>query len=127
MERIAAGIRAGDRAAIRAGIDLLGQDHGRPFGMLLKADVARALRQHASLSEDQCVRLRARFADMLVRGYLPREYKEYAKLFRKIGLGQHRAAIAAVAASDNPFVRRWAWYLLTDHEGPRPRKYLRPW
>lgn len=127
MHQIAAAIRAGDRSAVRAGIELLQRDQGLAFGMLIKSEVARALRQHAELSESQRARLRARFTDMLVRGYLPREYKEYAKLFRKIGLGEQRAAIEGVADSDNPFIRRWAWYLVTDHEAPRPRKYLRPW
>ena len=40
------------------------------------------------LDEVQQARLRRRFTDMLVRGYLPREYKEYAKLFRNLQKSQ---------------------------------------
>lgn len=64
---------------------------------------------------------------MLLRGYLPREYKEYAKLFRKIGLGDFRDAIETRADRSNPFVRRRYRYLLVDHEGPRRSRHLRPW
>ena len=51
-------------------------------------EVLRALRQSAVLDEVQQARLRRRFTDMLVRGYLPREYKEYAKLFRNLQKSQ---------------------------------------
>lgn len=124
---IIARIRDGERGAVAAGIALIEQDQGLPFGKLLKSDTARALRRFATFDDVQTRRLRARFTDMLLRGYLPREYKEYAKLFRKIGLGDFRSGIEARADLSNPFVRRWCWYLLIDHEGPRPRRYLRPW
>ena len=63
---------------------------------------------------------------MLLRGYLPREYKEYAKLFKKIGLGIHRDAVDK-ADQSNSFIRRWRFYLLTDHGAPRPQNRLRRW
>lgn len=127
MGRIIDAIHQGDPAAVEIGIELVEEDQSFAFGKLLKSDAARALRQSAELSETQKERLRARFTDMLLRGYLPREYKQYAKLFRKIGLGAHRAAIETQADQSNSFVRRWRWYLLEDHEGPRPAKYSRPW
>ena len=119
--------RNGDRAAISTLIALIEDDESRPWGMLLKSEAARTLRQSAQLDAGQIHRLRARFTDMLLRGYLPREYKQYAKLFRKIGLGDFRHTIATRADQSNSFVRRWCWYLLVDHEGPRPSRYRRPW
>jgi hypothetical protein len=76
MTQIVDGIRAGDGACVMLAIDLVEEDRGLPFGKLVKSDAARALRQHARLDDIQAARLRRRFADMLVRGYLPREYKE---------------------------------------------------
>jgi hypothetical protein len=119
MSRIVDGIRDGDQACVMLAIELVEEDRGIPFGKLVKSDAARALRQHAHLDDIQQARLRRRFTDMLVRGYLPREYKEYAKLFRKIGLGIHRETIEK-ADQSNPFIRRWCWYLLQDHAAPRP-------
>jgi hypothetical protein len=127
MGEVAAAIQKGDPAAVMIGIEFLEEDAGFPFGMLLKSNVARRLRQNAALDESQKEVLRRRFTDMLLRGYLPREFREYAKLFRKIGLGVHREAIERKADLSNRFVRRWCWYLLQDHEGPRPPKYLLPW
>lgn len=127
MNNIIASVAEGDPAAVKIALEFVEEDQSFAFGMIIKSRAARALRQRVVLREGQQARLRRRFADMLMRGYLPREYKEYAKLFRKIGLGEHRAAIEAVAQSENPFIRRWAWYLRQNHEGPRPAKYLRPW
>ena len=93
FQRLIERVRHDDRAAIETLIALIEDDRGRPWGMLLKSEAARALRQHATLAPVHVHRLRARFTDMLLRGYLPREYKQYAKLFRKIGLADFRQTI----------------------------------
>jgi hypothetical protein len=121
MESVIDGIKRRDRACVMVGIEFLEQDQGFRFGKLLKSDTARALRQAATLDDVQQARLRRRFTDMLLRGYLPREYKEYAKLFRKIGLGVHRDAIEQ-ADQSNSFIRRWRAYLLQDDPALRLRK-----
>jgi hypothetical protein len=127
FQRLIERARHDDRAAVETLIALIEDDESRPWGMLLKSEAARILRQSAHLDAGQIHRLRTRFTDMLLRGYLPREYKQYAKLFRKIGLGDFRHTIETRADQSNSFVRRWCWYLLVDHEGPRPSRYRRPW
>jgi hypothetical protein len=114
MESVIAGIKRGDPACVTIGIEFLEEDRSFFLGMELKSRTARAIRQSATLDEVQQARLRRRFADMLVRGYLPREYKEYAKLFRKIGLGLHREAIEQ-ADQSNSFILHWRAYLLHGH------------
>ena len=126
MHAVIDGIKRNEPASVRIGIDFIEEDQGFPFGKLIKSDTARALRQHATLDTEQKERLRRRFTDMLVRGYLPREYKEYAKLFRKLGLDHHADEIAR-ADQSNSFIRRWSHYLLTHHEASRRQNRLRHW
>ena len=84
MERVIEGIKAGDRACVVLGIDFIEEDMGFPFGRILKANAARALRR-AVITEDQKSRVRRRVLGMLRAGYVPREYQEYAKLLVRIG------------------------------------------
>jgi hypothetical protein len=122
MESVIAGIKREDPACVMIGIEFLEEDRSFAFGKLLKSDTARKLRQFATLDDIQQERLRRRFTDMLVRGYLPREYKEYAKLFRQIGLGIHREAIEQ-ADQSNSFIRHWRAYLLHGHPAPIPSRW----
>lgn len=84
MSRVIEGIAAGDPACIRLGIEFIEEDAKFPFGKILKANTARALRR-TSLTEDQKDRIRRRVFAMLRAGIIPHEYREYAKLVRKIG------------------------------------------
>ena len=84
MERVIDGIAAGDPACIRLGIEFIEEDAKFTFGKILKASTARALRR-TSLTEEQKDRIRRRVFAMLQAGIIPHEYREYAKLIRKIG------------------------------------------
>jgi len=84
MEKVIAGIEAGDPACVRLGIEFIEEDAKFPFGKILKSNTARALRR-ASLSDEQKHRIRRRVFAMLRAGHVPHEYREYAKLLRKIG------------------------------------------
>lgn len=105
MERVIKGIQEGDLACVEIGIEFIEEDQSFPFGMTLKSNTARALRR-VSLTEEQKERIRKRVVSMLLAGYLPREYRQYAKLARKIGLGKWFDEIKEVP-SDNPWV---SWY-----------------
>jgi hypothetical protein len=52
---------------------------------------------------------------MLVRGYLPREFRQYAKLAKKIGLGTYLLEITERADLTNPWVVHY-YNLLKDSE-----------
>jgi hypothetical protein len=110
MQKVIEGIEAGDPACIALGLDLLEQDQEFPFGKILKSNTARALRQ-APLTEVQVVRIRKRVVDMLLAGNVPHEFKQYARLLRKIGVGELWPVIEAKVARDNPHVMRWYEYL----------------
>ena len=84
MNRVIDGIAAGDPACIRLGIEFIEEDAKFTFGKRLKASTARALRR-TSLTEEQKDRIRRRVFAILQTGIIPHEYREYAKLIRKIG------------------------------------------
>jgi len=109
MERVIDGIAAGDEACKWIGIEFVEQDSPFPFGRILKSNAARALRR-ATLNADQENRLRHRFSQMLLRENVPREYREYAKLLKRIGLGETRAQIDAGVNRNNPYVMRYYSY-----------------
>lgn len=109
MDRIIEGIESGDPACAELGVEFIEQDESFAFGMILKSNVARALRR-ASLTDEQKERIRERVVEMLAAGYLPREYRQYAKLARKIGLGRWLAEVEGRADMSNPWVARYYNY-----------------
>src|SRR5688572_27861189 len=84
MHEVIAGIEAGDGACVRIGIEFIEEDGKFAFGKILKSNTARALRR-AALLEGQKRQIRRRVFGMLEVGNVPHEYREYAKLVRKIG------------------------------------------
>jgi len=106
MDQVIAGIEAGDAACVRLGIEFVEEDARFPFGKVLKSNTARALRR-ASLTEEQKRRIRRRVFGLLRTGHVPREYREYAKLVRKIGFDA--SEIPQVNAA-NPHVLRFQTY-----------------
>ena len=85
MYKVIEGIERGDRACKIIGVELVEESNTMPFGRILKSNTARALRR-TSLDCNLQARLRNRIVAMLIEGKVPREYREYAKLLRKIGI-----------------------------------------
>ena len=109
MDQIIEGIEHGDLACAEIGIEFIEEDASFPFGKILKSNTARALRR-AALTDEQKERIRLRVVGMLKAGYLPREYRQYAKLARKIGLGKSFPKIKDELATDNPWVHHYYRY-----------------
>ena len=109
MDRVIEGIEAGDLACAEIGIEFIEEDQSFTFGQILKSNTARALRR-TQLTEAQKERIRKRVVAMLIASYLPREYRQYAKLARKIGLGEWLDEIKSKMPSDNPWVNRYYEY-----------------
>ena len=84
MQKVIEGINADDPACVRLGIEFIEEDGKFRFGKILKSNTARALRR-ASLSDEHCERIRRRMFGMLRAGHVPHEFREYAKLAKKIG------------------------------------------
>ena len=109
MDRVIEGIEAGDSACAELGIEFIETNESFPFGMTLKSNVARALRR-ATLTEVQKERIRRRVVEMLEAGYLPREFRQYAKLARKLGLREWLPRIKPLAALGDVWVQRYCAY-----------------
>ena len=111
MEAVADGIKAGDAACVDLGVEFIENAQKQPFGRILHAKVARSLRQTSlSLTAEHVTRLRARILAMLVAGQVPHEYREYAKLLRRIGLGDGWAHARGRVDETNPYVMRYVNY-----------------
>lgn len=109
MERVIEGIQSGDLACAELGVEFIEENASFAFGMILKSNTARALR-HAHLTDEQKERIRKRVTEMLEAGYLPREFRQYAKLARTIGLREWLSRIEGHAELGNPWVQRYYLY-----------------
>ena len=110
MDKVIAGIEQGDAACRRIGIEFIEEDRKFPFGRILKSNTARALRRSQLTVEEQ-ERIRRRLVAMLLAGNVPREYRQYAKLLKAIGLGQHWKNIESQVDRSNEYVMRYYNYL----------------
>jgi hypothetical protein len=108
MDRVIEGIEHGDPACAELGVEFIEEDRTFAFGRILKSNTARALRR-TPLTDEQKERIRKRVVEMLGRQYLPREYRQYAKLARKIGLGNWLHRIEE--QSGNPWAKHYYTYL----------------
>jgi hypothetical protein len=115
MEQIIEGIKAGDSACATIGIEFIEEDGKFTFGANLKAQTARALRQ-SKLSGTQIARVRRRVTDMLIAGNVPREFREYVRLLRKVGFDELWPRLEAEVPRDNKYVMRYFGYLRAIHE-----------
>ncbi|QEG26597.1 hypothetical protein GobsT_13400 [Gemmata obscuriglobus] len=119
MMRVIEGIERGDAACVELGIAFIEEDSPFPFGRVLKSNTARALRR-AALTPEQQERIRRRVVAMLVAGNTPREYREYAKLVRRIGVGNWWAQAEGRLNLTSPYVRRYYNYFKQHVLGNEP-------
>ena len=109
MDAVIEGIERGDQASIAIGIDFIEEDAHFPFGKTLKSNTARALRR-ASLTPEQVTRIRNRVTALFLAGHIPHEFREYAKLFRHIGIAECWPRIKGSATVEDPYVKRFYEY-----------------
>ena len=109
MDAVVDGIKAGDRACVELGVEFVESGHKQPFGRILHANVARALKRSA-LNRDQVGRLRRRILHMLVVGQVPHEYRAFANLLRHIGLGPSWPEQRRLVDESNKYVMRYVRY-----------------
>ena len=110
MFEVIEGIEGGDKACIEIGVECIEENQWFSFGGIIKSNTARALRR-SNLTPLQAERLRKQIVFMLVGEHIPRHYREYAKLLRKIGLGNWWTLIEKQTNCDNPCVLRYYNYL----------------
>lgn len=110
MFQVIEGIEQGDKACIEIGVECIEENQWLRFGRIIKANTARALRR-STLTPNQIERLRKQIVSMIIEEHIPRHYRDYAKLLRKIGLGDWWPIIEAQANCSNPYVFRFYKYL----------------
>jgi len=113
MKEVIAGIERGDAACRRIGIEFIEEDRKFPFGKILKSNTARALRRSELTAEEQ-ERIRRRLVAMLIGGNVPHEYKQYAKLLKKIGVCEYWNEIESRTDRSNAYVMKYYEYLRDD-------------
>ncbi len=111
MDEVIKGIEAGDQACAEIGIEFIEQDASFSFGKVLKSNTARALRRGVELSPEQQARIRQRILSMLAAEYLPPEFRQYARLARKVGVRELLLERSATFNLTNPWVRHYFEYL----------------
>jgi len=109
MAAVIDGIERHDAACIELGVEFIESGHKQPFGRILHSNTARALRR-VPLTPNQTVRLRARVLDMLVQGQVPHEFKPYAKLLRRISIGDAWVDVRSRLDRANPYVMKYLPY-----------------
>jgi hypothetical protein len=124
VDRVVEGIRAGDLACVELGVEFIESAARQPFGRILHANVARAVRG-AVVTPVQVGRLRHRILEMLVLGQVPHEYHEYAKLLRRIGLGPQWPEVQARVNRENRYVMRYVNYFERHCAEKEPRRRTR--
>jgi hypothetical protein len=108
-----------DLASAEIGIELMEEDGGFAFGRILKSNTARALLR-CNLTESQKERIRTRVIAMLRRGFMPGEFRDYARLLRRIGVKAHREELLHGVDRTNPWAAWYVGYLLNENPGPKP-------
>jgi hypothetical protein len=110
MDKVIEGIERGDAACRRIGVEFIEEDRNFTFGNILKSNTARALRRSVLTGEEQ-ERIRRRLVAMLIAGNVPHEYKQYAKLLKKVGVGEHWGEVESKIDRSNEYVMRYYSYL----------------
>jgi hypothetical protein len=110
MDKVIPGIEQGDPACRRIAIEFIEEDSKFTFGKILKSNTARALRRSELTVEEQ-ERIRRRLVAMLIGGNVPHEYKQYAKLLKKIGTSEYWNEIESQINRSNEYVMKYYNYL----------------
>ena len=110
MDKIIAGIERGGAACRRVGIEFIEEDRRFDFGKILKSNTVRALRRSQPTAEER-VRVRRRIVAMLIQGNVPHEYKQYAKLLKKLGGGESWGEAESRIDRSNKYATKYYAYL----------------
>lgn len=117
-------MKQGDLAAAEIGIEMIEEDRGLIFGPIVKSNIPRALAK-CFLTEQQKERVRRRTVEMLLRKFMPKEFRQYAWLTRRIGLESWRNNLEQDADRTHPWVNWYLRYLLEQNPPSPPRPVWR--
>ncbi|ESQ16763.1 MAG TPA: hypothetical protein DDY14_17360 [Chromatiaceae bacterium] len=112
MDSVAEGIRLGDPACIELAVAYIEADVMISGSGYTRERLARGL-CHVPLTQMQKRRLAETFLRQLRQGTLRKEFKEYIRLFKTIGITEDREQIKACAGSHKAYIQRAARRLLS--------------
>jgi hypothetical protein len=112
MYKVIQGIEKGDQACKLIGIEFIEEDQKSAFNRHIKVDTLRALRR-ANLDQKDKDRIRSRLIDLILSSRIPHQYREYAKLLKKVGFGDRLEEIQEKANKDNPTIMKVIRSLMT--------------
>ncbi|MEK7414058.1 MAG: hypothetical protein AAB263_12155 [Planctomycetota bacterium] len=118
MDKVIDGIEDQDPACAQIGVEFIEEDQGFVFGAILKSNTARALRRFQHLTDEQIERIRRRAVYMYASGTVPREFGQYLRLLRYVGVGAYWEKVVSSVPKNN-FAKRAQVYFATqfDDEG----------
>ena len=111
MESVVDGIRLGDMACIQLSIEYIHDGEMGSTTGYIRERMARALR-NASLTKNQKAELAKIFLGMLESDKIYKEFKEYTRLFKRIGVAHYAEEIERFKKSNKQYIRRAAERLL---------------
>ena len=98
MESVVDGIQLGDMACVQLSIEYIQDNIMGPTTGYIRERMARALR-NSELTNDQKKQLANIFLNMLHSGQLLKEFREYCRLFKVIGVDPYQNDIEQFRAS----------------------------
>ena len=111
MDAVVCGVRLGDKACVQLSIDYIDGNLMDSTTGYIRERMARALRR-AQLTEHQKKQLATIFLKQLEQQSLRKEFKEYCRLFKTIGVEPYRARIEKCANSEKQYIQRAVQRLL---------------
>jgi hypothetical protein len=105
MDSVVDGAQLGDKACIELCVEYIEANIMAPTTGYIRERMARSLCR-VELTPRQKQRLAAVFVGQLEKQQLRKEFREYTRLFRKIGVESYRAEIERLASSDQAYIRR---------------------
>lgn len=111
MDSVVDGVQLGDKACIQISIEYIAAHDMRSTTGYIRERMARALRS-VELTKVQKVMLAKVFLSQLESGKLYKEFREYSRLFKKIGVEPYRREIEKFENSNKHYIKRAASKLL---------------
>ena len=112
MSSVVDGIQVGDKACIQLAIDYIEDNIMCSTTGYIRERMARSLRQ-VELTEYQKDSLAKTFLNQLDKQHLTKEFKEYIRLFKTIGIEPYVKDIEIFTQSNKEYIRRAARKLLS--------------
>ncbi len=111
MDSVVDGVQLGDKACVQISIEYIQDNDMRSTTGYIRERMARALR-NCELSNKQKSQLADTFIKQLESKRIYKEFREYCRLFKKIGVEPYKKEIEKYTNSNKQYIKRAALRLL---------------